>query len=163
MSATDGYALTPATDDAFGFTGYTTPSNSEPRMLRNSSPPIDPRLVEAPTTATLAGRKNGASDAVTARWSRSSTAVRYASVGAICSCTSVVPPSIRRETAKPASPNTLSIGRFSGITSATKVEIPVPAAVAASCSSRRVPIPCPWRASATAKATSAFAGSRSLT
>ena len=35
-------------------------------MLRNSSPPIEPRRADAPTTATPAGAKNGASEAVTA-------------------------------------------------------------------------------------------------
>ena len=110
-------------------------------MLRNSSPPIEPRRVEAPTTATVFGLKNGSSDAATATWSRSSTAARYSSVGAMLSRTSVVPPSSRREIAKPASAKTRSIGWFSGSTSATKVEIPSAAAEAASCSSRRVPTP----------------------
>src|SRR5947208_1365850 len=50
-------------------------------MLRKSSPPIDPRRREAPTTATLAGSKNGRSEAATATWSRSSTRARKASVG----------------------------------------------------------------------------------
>ena len=45
-------------------------------MLRKSSPPIEPRRVDAPTTATVRGAKNGASDAATATWSRSSTAAR---------------------------------------------------------------------------------------
>jgi hypothetical protein len=34
--------------------------------LRNNSPPIEPRRVEAPTTATVLGVKNGASEAATA-------------------------------------------------------------------------------------------------
>ena len=52
------------------------------------------------------GEKKGASDAATATWSRSSTAARYVSVGAIARRTSVVPPSSRRETANPASAKT---------------------------------------------------------
>ena len=84
-------------------------------------------------------------------------------MGAISSRTSVVPPSSRRETAKPASAKTRSIGAFSGITSATKVEIPAAAAAAASCSSSRVPTPWPCNESATANATSARLGSRSRT
>ena len=53
------------------------PSKSASRMLRKSSPPIEPRRDEAPTTATVFGEKNGASEAATATWSRSSTASRY--------------------------------------------------------------------------------------
>ena len=52
-------------------------------MLRNSSPPIEPRRFDAPTTATERGWKNGSSEARTATWSRSATCSRYASVGAI--------------------------------------------------------------------------------
>ena len=132
-------------------------------MFRKSSPPIEPRREEAPTTATVRGEKNGASEAATATWSRSSTASRYACVGAMLKRTSVVPPSRRRETAKPASAKTRSIGALPDMTSATKIEIPEAAAVSASCSSRRVPTPCPWSASATAKATSAEDGSRRRT
>ena len=39
-------------------------------MFRKSSPPIEPRRFEAPTTATLEGSKNGRSEATTASWSR---------------------------------------------------------------------------------------------
>ena len=46
------------------------------RMLRNSSPPIEPRRGEAPSTATPCGAKNGSSDARTASWSRRSTRSR---------------------------------------------------------------------------------------
>ena len=53
-------------------------ANSAARMLRKSSPPIEPRRGDAPSTATLAGAKNGRSDATTATWSRSSTRARYA-------------------------------------------------------------------------------------
>ena len=42
-------------------------------MLRKSSPPIEPRRLDAPITATLRGWKNGRSDAVTPTWSRSAT------------------------------------------------------------------------------------------
>ena len=52
------------------------PVKSDSRMLRKSSPPIEPRREEAPTTATVRGTKNGASDATTATWSRSSTAAQ---------------------------------------------------------------------------------------
>ena len=79
------------------------------------------------------------------------------SVGAISSRTSVVPPSILREMAKPASAKTRSIGALSGMTSATKVEMPALGGRSASCSSSRVPTPCPCSASATANATSAHA------
>ena len=51
-------------------------SKFESRMLRKSSPPIEPRREEAPTTATVRGEKKGASEAATATWSRSSTASR---------------------------------------------------------------------------------------
>ncbi len=72
-----------------------------------------------------------------------------------------LPRSNVRATSKPASANTLSMATFSGRTRATNRSTPCAAARAASCSSRRVPMPRPWRSSATAKATSAFAGSRS--
>ena len=72
-SAIEAYARTPETGSACGLTGCAAPAKSPATMLRNSSPPIDPRRAEAPTTATPAGAKNGASDAVTARWSRRST------------------------------------------------------------------------------------------
>src|SRR5581483_775254 len=64
--STEGNAFTPAIDGAFGFTGKTTPVKFESRMLRKSSPPIEPRRDEAPTTATDCGEKNGRSEAATA-------------------------------------------------------------------------------------------------
>ncbi len=60
-------------------------------MLRKSSPPIDPGRGEAPSTATLAGRKNGCREATTAAWSRSSTRARYASPAAIGNSSSTRP------------------------------------------------------------------------
>ena len=75
-SAIDANARTPETGSAFGLTGWAAPAKSPATMLRNSSPPIEPRRAEAPITATLAGAKNGASEAVTARWSRRSTRSR---------------------------------------------------------------------------------------
>ena len=90
-------------------------------------------------------------------------AARYVAVGAIARRTSVVPLSSWRETSKPASSNTRSIGELSGITSATKVVIPAAAAGSASCSSSRVPTPWPWSSSATANATSAHDWSRRRT
>jgi hypothetical protein len=123
--------------------------------LRNSSPPIVPRLGDAPTTATLVGSKNERSDATTAVWSRSSTLNSNRSVIAIGNCTSTTPPASSRVSSKPARSNTPSIDRFSESTSATKRSIPTDAARAASCSSSRVPIPRPCSSSATAKADSA--------
>src|SRR2546423_1877880 len=87
-------------------------------MSGNSSPPIEPRRREAPTTATDAGRKNGRSDAATATWSRSSTRLRKPGVASIGKATSTSPWSSRRVTSKPASANTESIGRLSCRTSA---------------------------------------------
>src|SRR6478672_4433227 len=98
-------------------------------MLRNNSPPIEPRRVDAPTTATERGWKKGSSEARTARWSRSATCSRYVSVGAIANRISSSPPSPARVTAKPASRNTPSILELSANTSATNSSIPPGAAV----------------------------------
>src|SRR4051812_15782210 len=130
-------------------------------MFRNSSPPIEPRRREAPTTATDAGRKNGRSDAATATWSRSSTRLRKPAVASIGKVTSTSPWSSRRVTSKPASAKTESIGRLSCRTSARKRSMPAAEATAASRSRRRVPTPRPCRSSATANATSAVFTSRS--
>src|SRR2546423_1082909 len=51
-------------------------------MLRKTSPPIEPRRFDAPTTTTAAAPKNGRKAAATATWSRSSTRARNRSVGA---------------------------------------------------------------------------------
>ena len=83
-------------------------------MLRKSSPPIEPRRFDAPMTATVAGAKNGRSEAATATWSRSSTRARNCSVGAIGKRTSTSPPSSVRDTSKPASRKTASIARVLG-------------------------------------------------
>ena len=56
----------------------------------------------------------------------------YSSVGSIGNVTSTVPPSKVRPTAKPASSKTRSMGRFPGMTSATKRSMPTLAARAAS-------------------------------
>ena len=72
-SAIDEYARTPETGVASGLTGWAAPAKSPVMMLRNSSPPIEPRRGEAPITATPAGEKKPASDAVTPTWSRRST------------------------------------------------------------------------------------------
>ena len=93
-------------------------------MLRKSSPPIDPRRGEAPTTATERGSKNGRSEAVTATWSRSSTRAVNAAVRAIGNLTSTTPPSSVRVGLKPMFSNTPSIEAFSGSTSATNSSIP---------------------------------------
>ena len=81
-------------------------------MLRKSSPPIEPARGDAPSTATLAGSKNGRREATTAAWSRSSTRARYASAGAIGNSSSTVPSASRRVTSKPASPKTRSMATF---------------------------------------------------
>ncbi len=70
------YPRTPATGSPSRFTGYAAPVKSPARMLRKSSPPIEPRRLDAPTTATLPGSKNGRSEATTASWSRASTCSR---------------------------------------------------------------------------------------
>ena len=142
-------------------TGYAAPAKSAARMLRKSSPPIEPRRVDAPMTATRRRReerpqRRGDGDVVAlvdaraevARSARSGSAPRSRRLRAA------------RDTSKPASRNTASIGAFSGSTSATKRSIPASAARAASCSSSRVPTPRPCSSSATAKATSAAVGSR---
>ncbi len=91
ISETVVYARTPATGSPLRFTGYATPSKSASRTLRKSSPPMEPRLDDAPTTATVRGEKKGCSDATTATWSRSSTRSRYSPVGTIDSRTSTSP------------------------------------------------------------------------
>ena len=73
MSPTFVYPCTPATGSPPRLTGYAEPAKSAVRMLRNSSPPIEPRRDEAPITATDAGSKKPLREAVTATWFRAAT------------------------------------------------------------------------------------------
>ncbi len=124
ISAIDWYARTPATGSPLRLTGYAMPAKPASSTFRYSSPPIEPRRDEAPTTATVRGVKNGASDAATATWSRSSTCATYVPVGSMSRRTSISPPSIWRVSRKPASSKTRSIGRFPAITSAMNCSMP---------------------------------------
>ena len=133
-------------------------------MLRNSSPPIEPRRFDAPTTATERGRKNGSSEARTATWSRVGDVLAVAAGGRDREPNlDLAALGAARDSSKPASRKTPSIAAFSCSTSATNSSIPASAARAASCSSSRVPIPRRWNSSPTANATSAARGSRSRT
>ena len=78
--------------DPSRLTGNAAPAKSASRMLRKSSPPIVPRRLDAPTTATVRGSKNGRRDAVTATWSRSASSSSNRSVRAIGNVTSIAPP-----------------------------------------------------------------------
>ena len=140
MSAIDAYARTPATAAAFGLTGYAAPSKPESRMLRKSSPPIEPRRVEAPTTATVAGAKNGAQRRgdgdVVALVDALAVRVRRGDLRA-------APRSCRRRAAaRPRSPRRrrpAASARSRAAPRRRSVEIPARRAAAASCSSSRVP------------------------
>ena len=57
-------------------TGIRDPVKSARRMLRKSSPPIEPRRCDAPSTATERGAKKGCERRATAAWSRLSTCSR---------------------------------------------------------------------------------------
>src|SRR5271165_7542618 len=130
-------------------------------MFASTARPTLPDVAAAPATGTDAGARIDRTDAIAAKWSRSSIRSSTASVGAISSETVSSPNEVRRRTAKPALSNTPSIGRFSDMTSASNRWIPRSAAIAASCSSIRVPAPRRRQSSATANATSAARGSRS--
>ena len=55
ISAIDWYARTPATGSPLRLTGYAMPTKPASSTFRYSSPPIEPRRDEAPTTATVRG------------------------------------------------------------------------------------------------------------
>ena len=94
----------------FRFTGYAEPAKSPARMLRKSSPPIEPRRFEAPMTATERGLEErlerGPHRDVVALGSPARDRRRWARSG---SRISTSPPSSGAVTAKPASRKTRSI------------------------------------------------------
>ncbi len=115
-----GYAGTPATEAASGFTGKTGPVNSRRSRFRRISWPIEPGLREAPMTAIDRGRSSGVIDWTEARRSRSAMASRASGVVAIGNRRWTRPSSNRRSATNPASRNTPSMLRFSANVSATK-------------------------------------------
>ena len=125
------------------WTGLATPWKPASMMLARSAPPTLPGSLDAPTTATEAGERIGRSDATAARWSRAAMRSRTCSVGRMSSERTTSPPIPVRRTSNPARLNTLSIGRLSARTSASKRSMPRSAAMAASCSSIRVAVPRP--------------------
>ena len=165
ISSTDVYARTPATGSPSRLTGYAAPAKSPARMFRKSSPPIEPRRREAPTTATLARLEERPQRGDDGRV----VALVDVRLGSAPSARSGTAPRPRRSRARasarsPRASKTPSMSRLSGSTSATKRSMPDSrgpsrrAARGAACRCRG-----PGRSSATAKAASASAGSRSRT
>ena len=116
------------------------------RMLRKSSPPIEPRRVDAPITATERGSKNGSSEArdgdVVALGDRARGTL---SVGAIAKRISTSPPSPDARDRRSRRRRRRRASRRSRAAPRRRTPRSRPAAArAASCSSRRVPIPRRW-------------------
>jgi hypothetical protein len=155
IASTFGYATTPWTTSALGFTGKTEPENSVIRRLWNNRPPIAEESREAPMTATERGARKVRIALIAACVSRSSKCWIAVSVRPIGNSTSIAPGVARIDGSKPLERKTLIIEWFSGRTSAEKVAMSWAAAASASWPSRIDPIPRPWNSSVTERLISA--------
>ena len=144
-----------------GTSGWTTNSRpwNPPLMIDASTAcPSPPPSRRTPTTATVAGYSNGASEFASDTASRRSAAAIACAEASVLISTMTTPDCVLRETSNPTSPKTRIMAAFSGRTSATNRRTPLSRHAAARCSSSRLPSPWPCSSSATSKATSAESG-----
>ncbi len=154
-AVTLGYATTPWTTAALGFTGYTGPWNPDISRLWKRRPPIDEASRDAPITATDRGERNVRIAFTAASVSRCSNRSTASSVSRIGNSTSIDPGIARIETVNPLARKRLIMPWFSGRTSATNVVMSCRAASCASWPNRIEPMPLPWKSSVTERLISA--------